>query len=293
MFTVQIKWWLGNQMFQYALGKSIAKKHHIPFCLDTSIFEKYKLHKYCLEVFNIDKNYAWKKGIPFYQYVSSKNKYINFCLLKFSQIAKKINPHHICETHFNYNPSILPEKSWYIEGYFQSEQYFLEYENDIRKNFEFIIPPSEKNKETIQHINSIDSVSIHIRRWDYVSNKNTNQFHGTCGLDYYKKAIKYIQKEVQSPTFFIFSDDIDWVKDNLIIEEHNSEYIDWNDAETNYEDMRLMSHCKHNIIANSSFSWWGAWLNKNPNKIVIAPKKWFQSDTINYSDVVPESWTKI
>lgn len=144
----------------------------------------------------------------------------------------------------------------------------------------------------IDIIKSCNAVSLHIRRGDYISNATTNTIHGTCNLDYYKRAVEYIKKNSVSPIFFIFSDDIDWVKDNLHLNEKHY-YIDWNNADTNYEDMRLMSLCKHNVIANSSFSWWGAWLNNNPKKIVIAPQKWFNDSKLNTFDVIPEKRIKI
>ena len=136
------------------------------------------------------------------------------------------------------------------------------------------------------------SVCIHIRRGDYVEDIITNQFHGVCNLDYYYRSIEYIASKIKNPYFFVFSDDPLWVKQNLILK-YPCDYIDQNFGKKDYEDMRVISKCKHNIIANSSFSWWGAWLNINPNKIVIAPKNWFKSKAINTKDLIPESWFKI
>ena len=140
-------------------------------------------------------------------------------------------------------------------------------------------------------ISQTNSVSLHIRRGDYVSNQKTNQTHGTCDLDYYQRCITEIEKEVENPYFFVFSDEIEWVKENLKIN-HPAEYVDQNTGDKSYEDMRLMSQCKHNVIANSSFSWWGAWLNSYPDKIVFAPKRWFASDKHNTKDLIPEGWKK-
>lgn len=290
MITQKITWWLWNQMFQYAYVKALSLKNKKNFKLDILWFEQYKLHKYCLEFFDIEKRYASKYEIPFYENFYSKNKYLNFFLIKIKWILKQINKSHHIEKQFNFDNDFLDIKSWYIEWYFQTEKYFKEFEKQIRKDFEFIIWPSGKNKKFIEIINNCNSISLHIRRWDYISNSSANAFHGTCDLGYYKKAIELIKSKIETPVFFIFSDDIDWVKENLKIE--NAYYIDWNNADTNYEDMRLMSLCKHNIIANSSFSWWWAWLNKNKEKIVIAPKKWFQNSKINYSDIVLNNWIK-
>jgi len=279
-------------MFQYAYIKSLSLKNNVNFWIDIIWFKKYKLHKYCLEVFNIKKKYISKNQLPFYQKLYSKNKFFNFIFIKLKIIFKKINKKHFIEKQFNFDSNFLNIKSWYIEWYFQTEKYFIEYENDIRKDFEFIITPSKQNKKIIYLIHSCNSISIHIRRWDYITDKQSNDFHWTCNLNYYKKAINIINKKVQNPIFFFFSDDIKWVKENLKIKE-KSYYIDWNNADTNYEDMRLMSLCKHNIIANSSFSWWWAWLNKNKEKIVIAPSKWFNDKRINYSDIISINWIKI
>ncbi len=130
-------------------------------------------------------------------------------------------------------------------------------------------------------------MSIHIRRGDFLNNER----HNTDKNSYYKEAIELIENKVENPVFFVFSDDMDWVKTNLNAK-HETNFIDFNDALTNFEDMKLMSACKHNIIANSSFSWWAAWLNRNENKIVIAPKKWLNDDS-NTNDIIPETWIKI
>lgn len=148
------------------------------------------------------------------------------------------------------------------------------------------------NEQVAQNILSVNAVSLHVRRGDYVSNLTINQFHGTCSLEYYNQAIAQIAKKVETPHFFVFSDDPEWVKSNLKID-YSITIVDHNNADKNYEDIRLMSLCKHHIIANSSFSWWGAWLCRNPNKIVIAPLKWFNDKSINTTDLIPDGWIKI
>jgi len=137
-----------------------------------------------------------------------------------------------------------------------------------------------------------NSVSLHIRRGDYLS-KSVEVFE-PLNLDYYYSGIEYFNNTIKEPHYFVFSDDIEWAKSNFV---QSSSYtvVDYNGADKGYEDMRLMSLCKHNIIANSSFSWWGAWLNRNPDKNVLAPKKWFSSKTsnLNSNDLLPSSWIKI
>jgi hypothetical protein len=152
---------------------------------------------------------------------------------------------------------------------------------------------SSPNEEMAHRIGGEESaVSIHVRRGDYVSDAGTNRFHGTCSVDYYHDAVDRISGFAPASHFFVFSDGIDWAKENLRLRQPVT-YVDFNDGEKNYEDLRLMSLCKHHIIANSSFSWWGAWLNPNPDKIVIAPKKWFNDPSINTDDLIPNSWLRL
>ena len=136
------------------------------------------------------------------------------------------------------------------------------------------------------------AVSLHIRRGDYVSNPVTNNYHGTCSLAYYKKAVLLLKEKIENPSFFIFSDDLLWARENLDFI-NDMTFIDLDKSIPDHEEMHLMSQCKHNIIANSSFSWWGAWLNENSDKIVIAPKKWFSDNTINTEDLIPAKWMRI
>lgn len=249
-------------------------------------FVNYELYPFC-----VNKRFAFREEVPFYEKFHIQNKYINFLFLKFLKVFKKCIPSFYWENTFSFDPRFLSIRSWYIEWYFQCEKYFKEQEVIIRKDFEFSIPPSEKNEEIINIITSTNSVALHVRRWDYISNP-ANSLYNTCDLNYYHKAIGLMQEKIENPVFFLFSDDMTWVRENIHIS-GEAHYIDWNDNQRNYEDMRLMSLCRHNIIANSSFSWWGAWLNKSKWKIVVAPGIWFNDNKIDYSDVIPESWIKI
>ena len=198
-------------------------------------------------------------------YVSEKSSYLNKKTLK------------------NNNQNI------YLDGYWQNEKYFNDIEKVILKEFtlknEFLIK-NKKLKETIKNTNSI---SIHIRRSDYIKNKKTNEIHGVCTTDYYQKAIKKIIENNNNIHIFVFSDDILWAKNNLKFNFPISFIV----GNKDYEDLILMSLCKHNIIANSSFSWWGAWLNKNPKKIVIAPQRWFNNLNKNKQNPIPQKWIRM
>jgi hypothetical protein len=230
-------------------------------------FERYKLRKFEFNNLNI-------------QY----ENYISNGTANFQRIEEK---------HFHFDPGMLnlPDNV-YINGYWQSEKYFKDIEEVLRKDFTVISPINQENQRMLNLINSTDSVSLHVRRGDYVTNPTTNSFHGTCSLDYYAKAVRYIIENISNPHFFLISDDPDWVKENISINKPVT-VIDINTTDNGYDDLRLMSKCKHNIIANSSFSWWGAWLNNNPQKIVIAPEKWFLSPELNTKDLIPQGWMKL
>ena len=184
-------------------------------------------------------------------------------------------------------------KNLYLDGYWQCENYFL----DIRE--ELLVELSIKSslsKKTIAIDNliskSTNAVGLHIRRGDYVTNQETLKIHGICSLEYYYKAISLLEDKLGDCHYFIFSDDTEWAKANLKIK-GDMTIVDHNDGLKSYEDLYLMSKCDHNIIANSSFSWWGAWLNVNKSKIVIAPRKWFNSLDLDDSMIKPSSWLEI
>ena len=152
--------------------------------------------------------------------------------------------------------------------------------------------PSSKNAALIDHISQDNSVAIHIRRGDYVTNPDANSLHGICPISYYKNVVKYLKSKFKNLDFFVFSDDPNWAKSNLSFIKYLN-VVDHNDADHNYEDFRLMYSCNHFIIANSSFSWWAAWLGSSPDKIVIAPDQWFLTQEHDTRDIVPESWVRL
>jgi hypothetical protein len=203
-------------------------------------------------------------------------------------------PSYFIENIFSYDARIEKTSSkCFLSGYWQSPLYFKSVECLIRQEFTFPTKLSKENSIILKMIKNFNSISLHVRRTDYVNNVN-HEIHGVCSIEYYMKAISIICANVNYPFFFIFSDDIKWVKQNLKI---NSKcvFVSGNTGSNSYIDMQLMSFCKHNIIANSSFSWWGAWLNSNFNKIVIAPQKWFNDENINSqtSDLIPDTWIRI
>jgi hypothetical protein len=274
MIVVKIIGGLGNQLFQYATAKALAIKNNDSLRLDVSAFSTYKTHAYGLHHFNTSRK-------------TYKNKTSKFMRKLYYKLKRYKNYY---EPAFNYNPQLLETKyhTLFLNGYFQSEQYFLDCRDVILKDLKVVSALKPETQALIKEVQACNSVSVHIRRGDYL----LHELHNTSKEVYYNKALDYIISHVTSPVYYLFSDDMDWVKANF---KTNSKtvYVDINDAASNYEDLSIMSHCKHNIIANSSFSWWGAWLNENPDKIVTAPEVWFNDDTMDYSDVVPKSWVKL
>jgi len=287
MIIVKLQWWLWNQMFQYAFAKALSLRNNVDFALNIFDYKTY-FRSLELDIFSIENKYASSKEIPFYEKLISKNKYINHLFRRCKNICKKIDINYHKESCLMFDEKLLAIKSWYIEGQFQTEKYFIDFENIIRKDFSFQYHPSIQNQDIIDIISKHNSVSIHVRRGDYLLGNNLS-YHWICDMNYYKDAMSFITSHVKSPVFFFFSDDMNWVKKNFR-ESENNYYIDRNTWKNSYEDMRLMSLCKHNIVANSSFSWWWAWLNSNKDKIVIAPKKWFKKEDM---DIVPDWRVKI
>jgi len=290
---------IGNQMFQYAAGRNLSYILNTDLKLDISCYEKYKLRQYELGVFNIQEKFATAEEIMEIKFEKQNftKKISQKLLKKFFAIPPKMPrtlPSYIKEKKlFHFQPEILDLKgNIYLEGSWQSEKYFKDIRKIIIQDFTPIKKFKGKNKELEEKISQSLSVSIHIRRGDYVTNPRTSEFHGLCNLEYYKRCISIIKEKFLEPHFFIFSDDMDWVRESFILEEP-AFYINHNGIENAWKDIRLMSMCKHHIIANSSFSWWGAWLGERQDKLIFSPKKWLNKSEVTVKDLIPNSWSKI
>lgn len=286
---MQIIWCLGglgNQMFQYAFYRCLQLENK-DVALDLSEFKDYSLHN----GFELTKIFSININEPDYALVDEIKKAAASTSI-WSKIYRKLKlpTRYTVQNDFNYNPkycNFANTQTKYLEGYWQSEKYFSDYADVIRNDFTF--PDIDNSNELyVTKIQQTNAVSVHIRMGDYV---NHPLHGGICTLEYYTQAIEIIKSKIANPMYFVFSNDIEWCKQNL--EMSNAVYVTGNVDENSYRDMQLMSMCKHNVIANSSFSWWGAWLNNNPNKVVIAPSKWFNDESINTCDLLPESWIKI
>ncbi len=282
---------IGNQMFQYAAGRRLTYVLGTELKLDISGFENYNLRKCELGSFNILEDFASTREVK--TLTSQKNGVLARLVRCLLRRPKDFAPSHIRESYFHFDSGILNlPNNIYLDGYWQSEKYFNDIEDVIRKEFAITVPQTGENQKMAELIFSRESVSLHVRRGDYVSDLQTSKVHGTCGLNYYARAIAEICSRVDEPYFFVFSDDPEWSKANLYIS-HPVIFVDHNNALTSYEDLRLMSQCRHHITANSSFSWWGAWLNSRPNKIVITPARWFNKQSFNTQDLIPKSWIQL
>ncbi|MDD2757930.1 MAG: alpha-1,2-fucosyltransferase [Patescibacteria group bacterium] len=273
---------LGNQMFQYSLGRSLSLKNNDELKLDVTNYagnqEGITPRQYALGVFNIKEKFASQTEID-------KLKTKNIFFKKIGLVKKT---HYLEKRANSYDDRVMEiTGDAYLEGFWQTEKYFKNIRETLLKDFSLRDKISDPAEAFVAKIQSAPSASIHIRRGDYVSRAAASAHHGTCSLDYYERAIGYLKSKNQSTVFFVFSDDISWAKDNL----KESDLIFVSSPEIkDYEELILMANCQDNITANSAFSWWGAWLNKNPDKIVIAPKKWFRNDGANRHDIIPGNW---
>ena len=201
---------------------------------------------------------------------------------------------YITEKFYNFDPKIsdIKREHAYLRGYWQSERYFSDIEGILRAELVLKEELSGKSKELADRIMQCESISVHVRRGDYVSEVQNSTVFANCGISYYKRAVEHVSNRTKKPRLFIFSDDPVWVGNNIAFDLPIT-IVDHNGSEKDYEDLQLMAMCKHNIIVNSTFGWWGAWLNKNPEKVVSAPKLWFHAGNYDTSDLLPKSWVKL
>lgn len=287
MIIVKILGGLGNQMFQYAFYKYLKSKYE-NVKLDLSFFDNYKLHNgfELKKIFNVEtKDVATPYEIKRYSDLSTD--FISRFRRKFFGVKSS----YILERDFNEN-SLNKLQYVYLDGYWQSESYFTDVIDDIKKSYNYNFSLNEYNEDIVNKIRETNSISVHVRRGDYISNPEVYQLYGkVCDKKYFDDALLNIVKDITKPHFYVFSDDIDWVRENISFPS-DVDYINWNTGQNSYIDMYLISQCKHNIISNSSFSWWGAYLNDNDNKIVIAPKKWKVVKDITPKRI-PDSWRTV
>jgi hypothetical protein len=286
MIIINLKGGLGNQMFQYATGLAMSINNCVETKIDASGYKKEKVNVFDtprifdLKDFKISKELAKDFEI-------NKIKY-NLGLL--SKLWRFFKQKIMRQKYADFHPFILKKKNYYLDGYWQSEKNFI----NIRKQIleEFTLKKITENFHICNGHITNNSLSIHIRHGDYLNDPKTLKYHGVLEIDYYRKSYELIKTKTKIKQVVLFSDDIKWVKENFDFIDKPIVYAsDFN--LTAPEELILMSKCSHNIVANSSFSWWGAWLNQNPDKIVIAPKIWFKKGEWRHKNIVPKTWIKI
>lgn len=285
LIILELKGGLGNQLYQYASALSLAKKNRSSILMDKTYLSSvdkgvikrgFELNKFNLgndvKLYNL-KNYYISKNIL----IVISYKIIKRFIPRFKE--KKLDFDY---EFFKINSTTV------LDGYFQSYKYF----DDIKellvlefKNKEIL---NTENIKMLSLIRNSNSVCMHIRRGDYVTLKEANEFHGLCNLSYYSSAMKIIDEKVDKPIYFLFSDDVEWCRNNF--SNNNIVFVDINSTDEANLELNLMKNCKYFIIANSSFSWWAAWLSEHKNKIVLAPKRWFASADISEEDRFPKDW---
>lgn len=277
---------LGNQMFQFAFYKAL-ENNFKNVRADMSQFDSYDLHNgYELEnIFHIKTDKASSFTIHLYD-----PAYRSWWIRKIRRVLRLKYAYREEKRWFGFESDIFEDKEdrlyW---GYWQNTEYFKKINHEIRQCFQFKLILEDKNAEILKLIQQTESVSVHIRRGDYINNPF---FGGICDKEYYLKALNMINEKVANPIFFIFSNDMDWCKENLPIQ-NELHYIFWNTGSSSAIDMHLMSNCKHNIIANSTFSWWAAWLNTNKDNLVISPANWTNDPALKNNKIQLKEWTCI
>lgn len=289
--VVKVNGGLGNQMFQYAMGRALSVRSGSDLLLDMRFYAQTGEHTHrCFELDLLHTHFT----------VANPELLEAFAPLRAKNRARALlerwfrsSPMHVVETGFPFNAHVTAIRNdVYLDGHWQSEKYFLDQEAIIREDFRFRSPLSPLSGQTLSQIRAEKTAtSIHVRRGDYVHQAAASAFHGICPPGYYKKAMEHLQRVACPSRYFVFSDDMDWVKHNLEFDLPVT-FVDHNRGKDSWQDMQLISACKNHIIANSSFSWWGAWLATG-QKQVVAPLQWFRASGPDTRDLIPGNWLRL
>ena len=293
MIVVKLIGGLGNQMFQYACGRSLAHLKQTTLALDKSFLEMasagYTQRNYELGTFKL-------QGLVGGEEVRKEfDLNANRIGIKFKSYFPQFFDHVVFnESSADFQSSFLKlPQNTYLNGYWQDLSYFDRCRDILLQDFTLKEEPKGSFVELAAKLSSISVASIHVRRGDYVSLNNARNYHGLLPKEYYEQAIKILAQKQNGLSYFVFSDDIDWCKQNLSFLERPF-FIDGKELGLSaQEELVLMSMCKHNVIANSSFSWWAAWLNIHKDNVVIAPKYWYNKQFKQPGNLFPKSWTRI
>lgn len=277
---------LGNQMFQYAAGRSLSTRLGVPLVLDLSWFDgqserQFALSPFCIEAVH-HKQYPWL--LPRSRAIASR--------LSRRWLPRIMNVRVWREPHFHYSEEFAALSGpVFLEGYWQSERYFLKIRCQLLQEFALRAPLPPPCAALLEEIRGCDAICVHVRRGDYLSNPIVAKVHGTCSVDYYYAGVDELCRGLARPHCFVFSDDPAWVRASFALD-YPMTVVDLNGPEEAHLDLVLMAACHHFLIANSSLSWWGAWLGNHAEKKVIAPAHWFLTDDKDCRDLLPESWQR-
>ena len=293
MIVCHLSGGLGNQLFQYATAKRLSFMHGAELVLDLNWFE-HAPRNASVRVYEL-----WHYPITARLATEAESRQFKRYEGRIARLLPFNKPWKACfEKGFQFNPRVLslPDNS-YLRGYWQSHKYFEDIADILNTELVPNEPLSEPDRNVASSIHNVNknAVAVHVRRADYVNIKSASDFHGVCSTDYYHSAFEKISEQVEEPQFFVFSDDMEWVENNINFP-GGVTYVSHNSAATAFQDLRLMSLCTHKVIANSSFSWWGAWLQENDvcaSGMVIAPKKWFAKSSVSVQGRFPDSWMLI
>ena len=288
MIVVKLMGGLGNQMFQYALGRRLAHERGVPLKLDLSWFRDAAetgvdtVREYALDGWHAQASIASAEDLS--RFPGNEGLLARLGLMR-SPLLR--------ERGFRFDASVLRAgSSAYLTGYWQSEKYFNSIRDILLRDFTLATGPCAHAEALLAQVSEPSAVAVHVRRGDYARNTRTQEYHGLCSIEYYLEASRRIAERVSEPSFYVFSDDPDWVRDSLKLHWPTT-MVTHDGGCTPHQDMWLMSRCSHHIIANSSFSWWGAWLCPRPGGTVIAPRQWFRDPSIDTKDLLLERWARI
>lgn len=289
---------LGNQLFQYAMGRALSLRNDVPLVLDLAWFQEVKkqegkittLREYALAPF----------GLP--TSTQCKERTLSELSGISGRIYRRIRrylPHESQRSPVFFEKGFPFDQSAFslaapirLEGYWQSPRYFEDKADVIRKEIRTPGLMSTGTSRMMDDISNRDAICLHIRRGDYVTNSHAAAAHGLCSIDYYYRGMEIVLEGLANPHCFIFSDDTEWARSNLELSVPAT-IVDVNGPDTAHQDLWLMANCKRFITANSSFSWWGAWLSENEKKMVVAPKVWFADRRHDTRDLIPAEWIRI
>lgn len=297
MIVVKLMGGLGNQMFQYAAGRSLALLLGARLKLDRSFLDGPQgpgtPRRYELDDLNVHSEFADPGEVA--ELIGRGASRPGTLLLRLRQAmgCSRYRPNVLRERGFGFQPEFLTATGdVYLEGYWQSEKYFAGVADVIRCEFSLRPPLAGRDLALAGRIEGEESVSVHVRRGDYVRKPEAERLHGVCEADYYMKCMEIVRGQLQKPHFFVFTDEPAWARANLPAD-GSVTFVDWDNPRPGPTDLELMRRCRHHVIANSSFSWWGAWLGTRPGNLVLAPELWFNEPEMDTSDLLPASWERV